>query len=115
MDEKDNTSLERGAANDIVRLRWRIKICENIIARLVLENVRLRNGAAPARETVTLDDEERTPQTHTTQSVCSVQSECTLTESEREAIEQTLDEASGKACSESWVPDILRNLLARLS
>jgi hypothetical protein len=38
----------------------------------------------------------------------------TLTESEREAIEQTLDEASGKACAESWVPEILRNLLERL-
>jgi hypothetical protein len=59
MDEKDNTSLERGAANDIVRLQWRLKIRENIIARLVLENVRLRNGAAPARETVPTDDEIR--------------------------------------------------------
>ena len=38
----------------------------------------------------------------------------TLSESEREAIEQMLDEASGKACSESWVPEILRNLLERL-
>jgi hypothetical protein len=37
-----------------------------------------------------------------------------LSESEREAIEQMLDEASGKACAESWVPDILRNLLERL-
>jgi hypothetical protein len=42
MDEKHNTSLERGAANDIVRLRWRIKICENVIARLQAENERLR-------------------------------------------------------------------------
>jgi hypothetical protein len=38
----------------------------------------------------------------------------TLTESEREAIEQTLDEASGKACAESWVPSTLRRLLERL-
>ena len=37
-----------------------------------------------------------------------------LGESEREAIEQMLDEASGKACAESWVPDILRNLLERM-
>ena len=43
MDEKCNTSLERGAANDVVRLRWRIKIRENIIARLLAENERLRN------------------------------------------------------------------------
>ena len=42
MDEKDNTSLERGAANDIVRLRWRLKIRENVVARLLLENERLR-------------------------------------------------------------------------
>jgi hypothetical protein len=38
----------------------------------------------------------------------------TPSESEREAIKQMLDEASGKACAESWVPDILRNLLERL-
>jgi hypothetical protein len=38
-----------------------------------------------------------------------------LSESEREAIEQMLDEASGKACVESWVPDILLNLLERMA
>jgi hypothetical protein len=37
-----------------------------------------------------------------------------LGESEREAIEQVLDELSGRACAESWVPEILRNLLERL-
>jgi hypothetical protein len=42
MDEKDNTSLERGASNDITRLRWRLKTCENIIARLMAESERLR-------------------------------------------------------------------------
>ena len=42
MDEKDNASLERAAEGDIVRLRWRLKICESIIARLVAENERLR-------------------------------------------------------------------------
>jgi hypothetical protein len=42
MDEKDNKSLETGAANDIVRLRWRLKIRENIIGRLVAETGRLR-------------------------------------------------------------------------
>jgi hypothetical protein len=55
MDEKDNTLLERGAANDIVRLRWRIKICENTIARLMVENARLRNGMAAICETVACD------------------------------------------------------------
>jgi hypothetical protein len=39
----------------------------------------------------------------------------TLSESEREAIEQMLDEVSGRASAESWVPDILRNLLERLA
>jgi hypothetical protein len=48
MDEKDNALLERGADNDVVRLRWRLKIRENIIRRLVAENQRLR-----------LTDEER--------------------------------------------------------
>jgi hypothetical protein len=42
IDEKDNASLERGAENDVVRPRWRLKIRENIIARLVAENQRLR-------------------------------------------------------------------------
>lgn len=42
MDEKDNALLERGADNDIVRLRWRLKIRENIIDRLVNEIERLR-------------------------------------------------------------------------
>jgi len=37
-----------------------------------------------------------------------------LSESEREAIEQMLDEVSGKACAASWVPATLRNLLERL-
>jgi hypothetical protein len=59
IDEKDNASLERGAAKDVVRLRWRLKICENIIRRLVAENDRLRNGAATSCETVSLTDEER--------------------------------------------------------
>jgi hypothetical protein len=36
-----------------------------------------------------------------------------LSETEREAIEQMLDEVSGKARAESWVPDMLRNLLER--
>jgi hypothetical protein len=42
MDEKENTLLERGADNDVVRLRWRLQIRENIIRRLVAENQRLR-------------------------------------------------------------------------
>ena len=48
MEEKDNKSLEIGAATDIVRLRWRLKVRENIIGRLVAETGRLR-----------LTDEER--------------------------------------------------------
>jgi hypothetical protein len=42
MDGKDNASLERCAADDIVRLRWRLQIRENIIGQLVAENQRLR-------------------------------------------------------------------------
>ena len=56
MDEKDNTSLERGADSDIVRLRWRIKICENVVARLMVENARLRNGRVESCETVACDE-----------------------------------------------------------
>jgi hypothetical protein len=59
MDGKDNASLERGADNDIVRLRWRLQIRENIIGRLVAENERLRNGTATSCETVALTAEER--------------------------------------------------------
>jgi len=39
----------------------------------------------------------------------------TLTDEERAAIEQMLDEVSGKACAASWVPATLRKLLARAS
>ena len=56
MDEIDNTLLARGADNDITRLRWRLKISENIIARLMVENVRLRNGRAASCETVACDE-----------------------------------------------------------
>lgn len=56
MDEIDNTSLERGASNDITRLRWRLKIRENIIARLMIENARLRNGRVASCETVACDE-----------------------------------------------------------
>ena len=56
MDEIDNTLLARGADNDITRLRWRLKISENIIARLMVENVRLRNGRVASCETVACDE-----------------------------------------------------------
>jgi hypothetical protein len=61
MDENDNTSLERGASNDITRYRWRLKIRENIIGRLVAENERLRTLA-----------------THATPSEGSVQGRCIM-------------------------------------
>ena len=57
MDEKENASLERGAADDITRMRWRLKIRENIIRRLVAENERLRNAAAASCETVLTETE----------------------------------------------------------
>ena len=56
MDEIDNTPLERGVSNDSTNLWWRLKVCENIIARLMVENVRLRNGRAASCETVACDE-----------------------------------------------------------
>ena len=63
MDEIDNTLLARGADNDITRLRWRLKISENIIARLMVENVRLRNGRVASCETVACDEMSPTEDT----------------------------------------------------
>ena len=63
MDEKDNTPLERGISNDITRLRWRLKILENTIARLMVENVRLRNGRVESCETVACDEMSPTEDT----------------------------------------------------
>jgi hypothetical protein len=63
MDEKDNASLERGASNDITRLRWRLKICENIIGRLVAENGRLRNSRGASCEKVACDERSATTDT----------------------------------------------------
>jgi hypothetical protein len=63
MDEIDNTLLERGASDDITRLRWRLKILENTIARLMVENVRLRNGLAASCETVACDEMSPTEDT----------------------------------------------------
>jgi hypothetical protein len=94
MDEKHNTSLERGAANDIVRLRWRIRICENIIARLQAENERLRTRA-----------------THATPSECSMHPR--LTDEEREAIREGADALYGGGYDEDAAT--LRKLLERLS
>jgi len=102
MDEKDNTLLERGAADDIVRLRWRLQTRENIIARLVAENERLRNGAATASETVC-------PHVRgTVTQYCSLN--LTLTDEEREAIGDAVAELTPGP-----IADTLRDLLARLS
>jgi hypothetical protein len=110
-EEKDNALLERGAANDIVRLRWRLKIRENIIRRLVAENERLRNDAAcpHVRGTVT--------------QYCSLN--FTLTDAEREAIEWAALSFGNKAEELGKRHDLfvrflraeltLRVLLARLS
>jgi len=98
MDEKDNAMLERGAANDIVRLRWRLTISENIIARLVAENERLRNDATcpHVRGTVT--------------QYCSLN--LTLTDEERGAI----DAASKLLAIDGYqtIAATLRSLLERL-
>jgi hypothetical protein len=61
MDEKHNTLLERGADNDIVRLRWRLQIRENIIGRLVAENQRLRLTAEELEAVTYFSDYGETP------------------------------------------------------
>jgi hypothetical protein len=55
-----------------------------------------------------------TPQTHPTPREGSVQSLGTLTDKEREAIEQAIDTANGMAQIESWALCTLRSLLERL-
>jgi hypothetical protein len=80
--------------------------------------LRERNGAVESRETVqdgvvptaTWFDQKIAEECRIAQAEAA---RLRLTDSEREAIEQMLDEVSGKACAESWVPDILRNLLER--
>ena len=63
MDEIDNTPLERGVSNDSTNLWWRLKVCENIIARLMVDNVRLRNGRVESCETVACDEMSPTEDT----------------------------------------------------
>ena len=105
MDEKDNALLERGADNDIVRLRWRLKIRENIIARLVLENVRLRNGAATSCETVC-------PHVRgTVTQYCTLN--FTITDEEREAISLAYGRLTADA-NYKLIAATLRSLLERV-
>jgi len=95
MDEKDDLLLERGAANDIVRLRWRLQTRENIIGRLVAENERLRKSA---------------PCPHVCGAVtqhCSLN--FTLTDEERAAIELLVEYSSLRAKDEM----VFRSLLKR--
>jgi hypothetical protein len=78
-----------------------VPVASQLMAEAAAEIERLRNGGVcpHVRGTVTQH--------------CSLN--FTLTDDEREAIEQMLDEVSGKACAESWVPATLRSLLARLA
>ena len=64
---------------EMTRMRWRLKIRENIVARLAAENERLRNGASNGYETV-CQHVRGTVTQH-----CSLN--FTLTDAEREAIE----------------------------
>jgi hypothetical protein len=78
---------------EMTRLRWRLKIRENIVARLAAENERLRTLATDA-----------------TPSKCSVHPR--LTDDEREAIVwclELIDDLESTEC------DTLRELLERLS
>ena len=95
-----STKVGDESAIEIVRLRWRLKICENIIGRLVAENQRLRDGAVTGCETV-CPHVRGTVTQH-----CSLN--FTLTDEEREAIEVAIIGGCEMAAT-------LRNLLARLS
>ena len=109
MNEKDNALVERGeervravhAFTDILRLRWRLQIRENIIGRLVAENERLRNGATcpHVRGNVTQH--------------CSLN--FTLTDEEREAIGNMIHLIECQHEDYGKEAHTLRNLLARLS
>ena len=91
-------------ADEIAILRSKLSLRENLeqglmagVARLQAEVERLRNGALEASGTVSQDGDfpvpdnaanrDNTPATHATPSQGSVQSECTLTDAEREAVE----------------------------
>jgi len=56
---------------------------------------------------------DATPTPHATPAEGSVQEGCTLTDAEREAIEQVLDELNGTCPAASWVPGTIRKLLER--
>ena len=85
MDENDSASLERGASNDITRLRWRLKICENVIARLMVDR------SQPIKP-------DTTPDTHATRSEGNVQDRCT---------EHWLQHAHGRILAGDSEPDVL--------
>ena len=96
------SELMAEAAVQIERLRWRLKIRENIIARLVAENGRLRNGAVTGCETVC--PHVRGTLTH----YCSLN--FTLTDDEQAAIITAADLLIGSKPGAT-----LRSLLDRLS
>ena len=96
--------LMEEAADQIAILESKLSLRENLeqglmagVARLQAEVERLRNGALEASGTVSQDGDfpvpdnaanrDNTPATHATPSQGSVQSECTLTDAEREAVQ----------------------------
>ena len=96
--------LMEEAADQIAILESKLSLRENLeqglmagVARLQAEVERLRHGALEASGTVSQDGDfpvpdnaanrDNTPATHATPSQGSVQSECTLTDAEREAVE----------------------------
>lgn len=95
------SELMDDAAVEIERLRWRLKIRENIIARLVSDNGRLKNGLVAGCETV-CPHVRGTVTQH-----CSLN--FTLTDEERAAILAAADLMIG-----SKPGSTLRSLLARL-
>jgi hypothetical protein len=87
-----HVSLSQSLLNDNEKLRAEIDQLREAIRRLADQDATL--SVQGGNVIVTLD--------------------ATLTDEEREAIEQMLDEVSGKACAASWVPATLRSLLERL-
>jgi hypothetical protein len=96
--------------NDIVErirtLRYvHVPVASQLMAEAADEIERLRNGAVDARETVRPHVRGKT--TH----CCSLN--FTITDEEREAIEQTIDAANGMAPAEPWTIATLRSLLEK--
>jgi hypothetical protein len=77
------------------------------------DNEKLRAEIAKLREAISrLADQDATLSAHGGNVTVTI--DATLTDAEREAIEQTIDAANGMAPAEPWTIATLRNLLERM-